>query len=98
MANLDQIQQLLNTNQEYRNRFLQDPVSALAQQGLQLSIDMQNQLRQLVQQARVGPATTPGAAAGNLSSPVLLKPFTEKASLPMKGKVAINISLKYYNA
>ena len=73
MANLDQIQQLLNTNREYRTLFLRDPVAALAQQGLHLSVDMQNQVRQMVKQAQVGHAVVPGAALGAFSSPIFDK-------------------------
>jgi hypothetical protein len=51
MANLNQIQQLLNTSADYLNHFLLDPVAALAQQGLHLSLDMQQDIRQQVRQA-----------------------------------------------
>ena len=73
MANLDHIQQMLNTNEEYRRHFLQDPVGALARQGLQLSLDMQHQLRQMVSHAQVGHAAIPGAAAGGFGLPTLGK-------------------------
>ena len=51
MANLGRIQQLLNTSEEYQQHFLQDPVVALAQQGLQLSFDMQQDIREQVRRA-----------------------------------------------
>jgi hypothetical protein len=53
MANLDRIQQLLNTNEDYQKRFLQDPVAALAHEGLQLSLEMQQDIRQQVRKAGV---------------------------------------------
>jgi hypothetical protein len=53
MANLDRIQQLLNTNVDYQKRFLQDPVAALAHEGLQLSLEMQQDIRQQVRKAGV---------------------------------------------
>ena len=73
MANLDQIQRMLNTNEDYRRHFLQDPVGALAQEGLQLSFDMQHHVRQMVSQAQVGPEAIPGAAAGGFGPPTLGK-------------------------
>ena len=48
MANLGQIQQLLNTSKDYQQRFLQDPVAALAQPGLQLPFEMQQDIREQV--------------------------------------------------
>ena len=51
MANLGRIQQLLNTSEEYQQHFLRDPVVALAQQGLQLSFDMQQDIREQVRKA-----------------------------------------------
>lgn len=74
MANLDQIQQLLNNNEDYRKRFLQDPVAALAQQGLQLSFEMQQQVRNLVKQAQTSVPSVPGAAVGGFNSPIEYKP------------------------
>jgi hypothetical protein len=43
---------LLTTNQDYQKRFLEDPVAALAQQGLQLSFDMQQDIRQQARTAK----------------------------------------------
>ena len=63
MANLNQIQQLLDTSEDYRKRFLTDPVAALAQEGLQLSFDMQLDIRQQVRQAQAVAAAPPGATA-----------------------------------
>jgi hypothetical protein len=62
MAHLGQIQQLLNTDADYHSRFLRDPVSALAEQGLFLSPQMQTQLRLAVAQAGDQPASVLGAA------------------------------------
>jgi len=56
MANLDHIQQLLNTSEDYQKRFLQDPVAALAYEGLQLSPDMQQDIRQQVRKAGAKPS------------------------------------------
>jgi hypothetical protein len=52
MANLDRIQQLLNTSDDYQKRFLQDPVAALGQEGLLLSFEMQQDIRQQVSEAK----------------------------------------------
>ena len=51
MAHLGMIQQRLNTDSNYRKRFLKDPVAALAEQGLFLNVEMQTQLRQVVAQS-----------------------------------------------
>ena len=63
MANLNRIQQLLDTSEDYQKRFLNDPVAALAQEGLQLSVEMQLDVRQQVRQAQARGAAPPGAAA-----------------------------------
>jgi hypothetical protein len=52
MANLNHIQELLNTSEDYQKRFLQDPVAALAHEGLQLSLEMQQDIRQQVRKHR----------------------------------------------
>jgi hypothetical protein len=64
LAHLGQIQHNLNTDHAYRSRFLKDPVAALAEQGLTLSIEQQEQLRRMVTQAQASTASVPGAAAG----------------------------------
>ena len=64
MAHLGNIQQLLNSDANYRSRFLKDPVAALAEQGLILSFEMQTQLRKMVAQVQTASGRTPGAALG----------------------------------
>jgi hypothetical protein len=71
MAHLGQIQQLLNTNPAYRSRFIRDPVAALAEQGLILSIEMQMKLRQMVASAARQPPAVPGSSVGQAGNKVL---------------------------
>jgi hypothetical protein len=73
MAHLGNIQQLLNTDVNYRRRFLNDPVAALAEHGLILSPEMQMQLRQMVSQAQASPRPVPGAVAGGWPLASVLK-------------------------
>ncbi len=73
MAHLGNIQQLLNNDVNYRRRFLNDPVGALAEQSLILSPEMQMQLRQMVSQAQASPRAVPGAVAGGWPLASVLK-------------------------
>jgi hypothetical protein len=71
MANLDYIQQLLNTDSKYRDRFLKDPVAALAEHGLILPHVMQQNLRNMVSQVQLQGTPVPGAAVGQFLNPAL---------------------------
>ncbi|MGA2709312.1 MAG: hypothetical protein ACLQJ0_03630 [Steroidobacteraceae bacterium] len=68
MADLGRIQQLLNTNNDYRSRFLRDQVAAPAEQGLTLPWEMHMKLRQMVAGAQTPQAMVPGAAVGQIAS------------------------------
>jgi hypothetical protein len=60
MANLDRIQEQLNSSDQYRQRFLEDPVAALAAEGLHLSFEMQTDLRRQVTLAKARSGKGPG--------------------------------------
>jgi len=64
LADLGRIQNLLKTDAHYRERFLKDPIGALAEQGLILPNEMHFQVRQMVAQAQTPAHPVPGAAAG----------------------------------
>jgi hypothetical protein len=71
MANLAHIQELLNTDHEYRSRFLKDPVAALAEHGFILPYVMQQNLRRMVWEAQNQGPSVPGAAVGQFGSSIL---------------------------
>jgi hypothetical protein len=71
MAHLGQIQEMLNTNPEYRKLFLKDPVAALEEQGLILPVEMHDGIRQMVANAQTPQQTIPGAAAGQFGKSAL---------------------------
>lgn len=92
MAHLGLIQQQLNTDANYRARFLKDPVAALAEHGLLLSTEMQTQLRSMVTQAQVRPPGVVGAVFGGVPGgwgPQFNKPQTAPIS-----KLYIQVALK----
>lgn len=68
MAHLGQIQEMLNTNPDYRKSFLKDPVAALEEQGLILPVEMHEGIRQMVANAQKPQETIPGAAAGQFKN------------------------------
>jgi hypothetical protein len=94
MANLGQIQQMLSTNLGYRQRFLQDPIVALAEQGLVLPPEMHHRIRQMVAKAQTPQQAVPGAAAGQLGNSVLQTvPFAPMQTTPLR-QIALIIAFE----
>lgn len=81
MANLDRIQQRLNTDAAYRASFLRDPVAALAQEGLQLPFDVQNKVRAVVARISQRGPGVPGAARGHAAEKIELPLYFPMHSL-----------------
>jgi hypothetical protein len=71
VINFAAIQEKLDKDLNFRTQFLRDPVQALFQQGVTLSLKQQGQIRQSVQ---LLPAVQTGAATPLLATPQLASP------------------------
>lgn len=60
-VNLGSIENRLNSDLDFRNKFLQDPIAALKEEGLELSPEMAGNMQNFVRQLSEPPAQIAGS-------------------------------------